>query len=210
MSVLFSFTFSAIAACLVYGIFRTHCTKEGPPLPPGPQRLPIIGNLLDLPAGFEAAYWAKHRTLYGLSRPFFAYVCYMEVTVGHTGQISSVSVFGNNLIIVNDMNMAFDLLEKRSSNYSSRPRLIFAGEMYVSCAVWPALRLSCFRRVGGSRFMPLQPYGERLRTGRKMLHSYLGTESALKKLVPVVELEAYRLAHKLLESPEHRTGHLRA
>lgn len=35
------------------------------PLPPGPKRLPLIGNLLDTPKGFPAAFWALHESLYG-------------------------------------------------------------------------------------------------------------------------------------------------
>ena len=45
------------------------------------------------------------------------------------GPISSVSVFGTTYIIVNDMKIAFNLMEKRSSIYSSRPVCIFGGEM---------------------------------------------------------------------------------
>lgn len=37
---------------------------------------------------------------------------------------------GLTLVIVNDARLAFELLEKRSSKHSSRPRQIFAGEMY--------------------------------------------------------------------------------
>lgn len=51
-----------------------------------------------------------------------------------TGPISSVTVFGTTLIIINDKNIAFDLLEKRSTIYSSRPSFTFAGEMCVSHA----------------------------------------------------------------------------
>lgn len=38
------------------------------------------------------------------------------------------------MVIINDARMAFDLLEKRSNIYSSRPRLTFAGEMCVSAS----------------------------------------------------------------------------
>ncbi len=37
---------------------------------------------------------------------------------------------GKTMIIINDAKVAFDLLDKRSANYSSRPRQVFAGEMY--------------------------------------------------------------------------------
>jgi hypothetical protein len=49
------------------------------------------------------------------------------------GPISSVTVMGKTMIIINDAKVAFDLLDKRSVNYSSRPRQVFAGEMYGAC-----------------------------------------------------------------------------
>lgn len=45
------------------------------------------------------------------------------------GPISSVTVMGQAIIIVNDYNIALDLLDKRSAVYSDRPVLPFAGEM---------------------------------------------------------------------------------
>lgn len=47
------------------------------------------------------------------------------------GPISSVSIFGKNIIILNDAKAAFNLLEKKSSLYSNRPTFHMAGEMYV-------------------------------------------------------------------------------
>ena len=38
---------------------------------------------------------------------------------------------GQTLVIVNDSRLAFELMEKRSVKHSSRPRMVFAGEMYV-------------------------------------------------------------------------------
>lgn len=38
---------------------------------------------------------------------------------------------GQTLIIINDSKLAFELMEKRSAIHSSRPRQIFAGEMYA-------------------------------------------------------------------------------
>ena len=52
----------------------------------------------------------------------------MELTSAER-PISSVEVFGSTMIIVNDREVAVDLLDKRSAIYSSRPVLTFGGEM---------------------------------------------------------------------------------
>lgn len=45
------------------------------------------------------------------------------------GGISSVTIMGQTLVIVHDVRLAFELLEKRSVKHSSRPKQVFAGEM---------------------------------------------------------------------------------
>lgn len=45
------------------------------------------------------------------------------------GDVNTVVVAGQRLIILNSAEAAFDLLEKRSSIYSSRPKLLFGGEL---------------------------------------------------------------------------------
>lgn len=80
--------------------------SRGLPLPPGPTRLPLIDNLLDLPTGYNWVYWSKYRELYG--------------------PVSSLSVMGQNFIILNDQSSSIELLEKRSTNYSDRPSFLFA------------------------------------------------------------------------------------
>ena len=36
-------------------------------LPPGPKGYPLIGNVFDVPKGYDALGWAKFRDLYGRS-----------------------------------------------------------------------------------------------------------------------------------------------
>ena len=48
------------------------------------------------------------------------------------GPISSVEVFGQRIIILNEHDVAFQLLDERSSVYSDRPTMVFVGEMYVT------------------------------------------------------------------------------
>ena len=47
----------------------------------------------------------------------------------YEGPISSVHALGSTLIIINDAQTAFDLLEKHSLIYSDRPQTVFAGKM---------------------------------------------------------------------------------
>lgn len=49
--------------------------------------------------------------------------------LSRTGPISSVTVLGQTIVIINDAKLAFELLEKRSAKHSSRPKQVFAGEL---------------------------------------------------------------------------------
>lgn len=114
------------AVCLAARIVYLK-VRSSKPLPPGPKRLPLIGNLLDLPKGPEGPHWAKHKALYG-ELALYAAENIRELTMNE-GPISSVEVFGSTMIIVNDRDVAVDLLDKRSAIYSCRPVLTFGGEL---------------------------------------------------------------------------------
>lgn len=88
---------------LLHGQNRNHA-----PLPPGPKGLPCVGNLTDLPPPGVPEYfhWLKHKDIYG--------------------PISCVTVLGQTLIIINDKHVAFELMDKRASIYSGRPKMKFA------------------------------------------------------------------------------------
>ncbi|KAK0184336.1 cytochrome P450 [Armillaria mellea] len=70
-------------------------------LPPGPRRLPVIGNLLDMPKECEWETWAEWGKRYG--------------------RISSAAVLGQTIIVLNSYNIAKELLNDRSAKYSDRP-----------------------------------------------------------------------------------------
>lgn len=87
--------------------------KYDHPLPPGPKGLPLLGNINDLPkpgGGLEAHHWLKHKDEYG--------------------PISSVTVLGQTIVIVNDAQIALELLRDRAQ-HSARPHMVFASDMYV-------------------------------------------------------------------------------
>jgi hypothetical protein len=85
------------------------------PLPPGPKGLPLLGNVNDLPkpgGGLEAHHWLKHKDEYG--------------------PISSITVLGQTFIIINDAQIALELLRDRAQ-HSARPHMVFSSDMYVEC-----------------------------------------------------------------------------
>lgn len=47
------------------------------------------------------------------------------------GPISSVTVFGQHIVILNDLQLAVDLFDRKSSVFSNRPDLVFCGQMHV-------------------------------------------------------------------------------
>ncbi|KAM0352989.1 hypothetical protein ACHAPU_001874 [Fusarium lateritium] len=128
---------------VVYVLLRALQVSKIPLLPPGPRGLPVFGNLKDLPPPGvpEATHWLKHKDLYG--------------------PISSVTIMGQTIIVVNDAKIAFELLDKRSKKYSSRPTMVFSGEM-----------------VGWGDSVGFQGYNDRFRTYRKNMSRIIGSKTA--------------------------------
>ncbi|KLO12343.1 cytochrome P450 [Schizopora paradoxa] len=143
-------------------------------LPPGPTPRPLIGNLLDLPpAGQqEWIHWAKHKALYG--------------------PLSSITVFGQHIVIINDAQIAFDLFEKRSAIYSDRPTLVFGGEM-----------------CGWENTLAMQHYSPRFRAYRKNIYQLMGSKNAINKFNPLIEEETRRTLIRIVEDPQQLMGHIR-
>lgn len=123
--------FGATVLYLVYRIFTNSLAKQSRSLPPGPKGLPLLGNLFDMPTAVEppAEHWAKHEPLYGTIICMRTTACRICDSMGSTGPISSVSVLGTTIVILNDAQLAFDMLDKKSLIYSSRPVVTFGGEM---------------------------------------------------------------------------------
>jgi hypothetical protein len=128
-----------LAAAYVY----SQITRERRlPLPPGPRGHPLLGNVSDLPkpGEYEAQHWLKHKELYGMLR-YATHWLYEEhhlllegpantmVHLAYEGPLSSITVLGKTIVIINDAKIALELMDKRSAKHSSRPKQIFAGEM---------------------------------------------------------------------------------
>ncbi|KAJ9161080.1 Cytochrome P450 [Coniochaeta hoffmannii] len=93
-------------------------------------------------------------------------------------------------IILGSAQSAWDLLEKRGSVYSSRPRFIMGGELLSN----------------GMRGL-MAPYGPFWRRWRKLLHSGF-MQRRSESYRPIQSLESNVLMHELLQTPENFREHL--
>ncbi|PPR07643.1 hypothetical protein CVT24_006545 [Panaeolus cyanescens] len=146
--------------------------SRGSNYPPGPKPRFISGNTHDVPQEKPWIGFANWTKKYGSGFIYF-------------------TVFGTKFLVLNDHNVAFDLLDKRSTIYSDRPRSIMLD------------------LVGWGFNMTLFNYGARWREHRRVMHRNLNksavrewrqlqtdvTHKFLKKLVLNPNDWLYRIEH---------------
>lgn len=99
------------------------------PLPPGPQGLPLLGNVLQMPTSREWITFAAWGKAFG--KTYIQICCTAANLEAGIGGVVHVSVFGRPIIVLNSRKAINDLLENKSGIYSDRPVLPMAGELYV-------------------------------------------------------------------------------
>ncbi|TFK89697.1 cytochrome P450 [Polyporus arcularius HHB13444] len=165
------------SACLLLISFYLRAPVKSR-LPPGPRPLPVIGNLLDIP---RVRPWEVYREL---SRK------YGKSSSRHDWNLISLQVFGRTLIIVDNHDIAVDLLDKRSSIYSSRP-----PSKTVDLCGW------------GWDFA-FMPYGPLWRAHRRVLSPHLSRDG-VAMFNDYHATNAHRLLQRLLSTPEKLVDHVR-
>ena len=67
-----------VAVVLALGglaFFVERTSRRRPPYPPGPRRLPIVGNLFNMPSKEEWITYKKWSKAFGTGRPLAVYAC---------------------------------------------------------------------------------------------------------------------------------------
>ncbi|KAG9311163.1 cytochrome P450 [Chiua virens] len=94
-------------------LWRNHSVQarlsKGFPLPPGPPRRPLVGNLFDIPLSEHWHKFLEWKRLYG--------------------EIVYVTALGNKMLVLNTPESISDLLESRHMIYSDRPKFTMVGEL---------------------------------------------------------------------------------
>lgn len=108
------------------------------------------------------------------------------------GDISHVEVLGQHIVVLNNVDLAMELLDKKSSSYSDRPVLPMGGEL-----------------VGWKNTLVLLPYGDRLREYRKHFARVIGSRAAMSTYHPIEEIETHRFLQRVLAKPAELAQHVR-
>ncbi|KAH9043963.1 CyP450 monooxygenase [Lactarius pseudohatsudake] len=143
----------------------------GLPYPPGPKGYPIIGNLFDIPS-------------------VFIYKRFREMSRELNSDIVHLQVFGFHLIACNSKGVADDLLDKRSSIYSDRPRMPMIVEL-----------------MGFGWSLGFTPYNEWWEHSRQLFDKHF-QPSAVPQFRPKKLKAAHGFLQRLLDSPEHFHEHM--
>lgn len=165
--------------------------KHGLPLPPGPKGLPLIGNVRDMPSTHEWITFAQWRDQYGKYNSVLVAVSIVN-DIWRAGDIVSLTLFGQSMIILNSPKLAIELLDKKSPTYSDRPQINFGGEM-----------------VGWKNSLALLPYGERFREYRRFFHRLIGSKTQVQKFHSLIELETRKFLRNVLQSSDSVEDHIR-
>ncbi|KZT08511.1 cytochrome P450 [Laetiporus sulphureus 93-53] len=96
-----------VLLCLV--LLRSWVRARDRHLPPGPKRLPIIGNVLQVPLERQELTFAEWGNRFG--------------------DVVYARLFHKHVIILNSVHAARELLEKRGAIYSDRPRFVMYAEL---------------------------------------------------------------------------------
>ncbi|KAJ7627128.1 cytochrome P450 [Roridomyces roridus] len=126
-------TSCALVVFTLFLVLQWRRTKHSRlPLPPGPSKLPLVGNLFDVPANYE---W---KTYAAWSRQY-------------NSDIIHLNLAGTSIVVLSSVEATDALLEKRSSIYSHRPRLpmlveLMGWEFHVALMKYGA-RWRTYRRL---------------------------------------------------------------
>lgn len=107
-----------------------------------------------------------------------------DVLTDPPGDISSLTVFGQTMVIVNSVKVAEDLLDVRGANFSDRPVIPMGGEL-----------------MGFKNALSMSQHGDRVRKERKLFHQLFGTQSSIKQFVPIISSEICKLLQNVLRKP---------
>ncbi|OAG01121.1 cytochrome P450 [Paraphaeosphaeria sporulosa] len=175
MGIAATLAFGTLGLLIAYAIQRLlQKDRNARPLPPGPKGWPVIGNATDMPKPgvMEYDHWTKHKDAYG--------------------PISSVTVLGQTIIILNDPKLAFELMRDRAFIHSGRPHQNF------SCDV-----------VGWKHSTAMCQHNDEWKLHRRNITKVTSSAVSVLAFDKVQEEEAARFLVNVLREPRKLFEHIR-
>ncbi|KAH6917895.1 cytochrome P450 [Coprinopsis sp. MPI-PUGE-AT-0042] len=159
---------AACASIVFYALLTKFNSKR---YPPGPKGLPLIGSLFEMPIQNAHVVYKDWASRYG-DMLFF-------------------KVLGQPFLILSSDETITELMDKRSTIYSSRPRATMVVEL-----------------MGWTYAFGLLPYGERWRFLRREFHRFM-SPTAVLGYRQIQQNSVYSFLNNLLETPDSFSTHLR-
>ncbi|CCM04535.1 uncharacterized protein FIBRA_06716 [Fibroporia radiculosa] len=138
----------------------------------GPRPLPLIGNIHQFPFEYHQKVFAEWGRTYG--PVIYAKILHMDV------------------VILNSVQAAEDLMEKRGTMYSDRPHFSLITDL-----------------IGWAPNMALMPYTHQWRRHRRWYQAAIGTQQSLSGYGLFQERESLKLLLNLFETPRSFIAHLK-
>ncbi|KXN82035.1 O-methylsterigmatocystin oxidoreductase [Leucoagaricus sp. SymC.cos] len=161
-----------LCICAAVHVVYRHRRKRRLPLPPGLPKWPLVGNAFDMPLRNPHVYFKE------LGKRLGSKIIYLEA-------------MGKPIIVLNDLTMAQELLDKRSALYSSRPTLPMLREV-----------------VGLTYYFASMPYGDEWRDHRRMFQQYFSEKCFPRIQERALEFLRKGLLPNLYEHPEDFDKHI--
>lgn len=160
-----------ILAFLAAGMVYTYLYvgRREKKLPPGPPTVPVLGNIHQIPkkgAHFQFTEWAKQY-----------------------GGIYTLKLGTGTAAVITDRRLVKELVDKRSSKYSERPK------SYVA------------KLISGGDHILLMDYGPQWRDTRKLLHGTFPEKVVEQQHLKVQEGEARQMIRDYLNEPAQHMLH---
>ncbi|PPQ90193.1 LOW QUALITY PROTEIN: hypothetical protein CVT25_001373 [Psilocybe cyanescens] len=203
-----------LSAILAYRTFSPSSNN----LPPGPKPLPIIGNALQMPTDQMEEVFTEWGAQY-VQKPG---------TETILGDVVYARVFAQPMLVLNSLQAARDLLDRRSAIYSDRPRFVLLSELFVIYLFlvprlpYLSLKYDNFRMGWSSAsthyvclllvplyaHLSLRPSGPRFRKHRRFINQVFN-HRAVAAFRPLQKKETIILLEAMSQTPDSFVDHFR-
>lgn len=109
-----------------------------------------------------------------------------------TGAMIYANLAGQDVLIINDRDVALEILDRKSAIHSDRPILYMCSEL-----------------AGWKKYMTMMSYGKPMREQRDLLTRTIGNKASLAIYESMMIAEAQRFVGRVLDEPERLSAHVR-